>query len=397
MSVTKTVVALVGSFGSGCGTAARYLNKKHGFAEFSLGTIVREHAKREYAVDNPRRNQLQDIGDTLRRNNAQNARRPHVAYGYLARRIISQMNEHSASLAPACDFVVRGVRHPDEITVLRKRHPHNFILVNIDAPADQRWERVRREEGYITRGEFSQNDRRDSGEDEPDWGQHVQQCCDEADIVIVNAGSRDDLHRKLDYYVDLLQSPRQRSPSRFELAMKHAYTARARSTCACRMVGAAILRGDNVVATGHNGKRLMANSCKALNKCPRRVMSNCCSCGSPIQFTMERCSQCRHTIDPDDFKALSKKLDFCVGVHAEERAILNVRGDRPSSRSVTLFSTTFPCLLCAKVIVEAGIRKLVYSEPYPYRSSYNFLKQSNVKIFRFEGVTAHSFGNSLAP
>ncbi|NCO65633.1 MAG: hypothetical protein COW32_09050 [Candidatus Aquicultor secundus] len=60
----------------------------------------------------------------------------------------------------------------------------------------------------------------------------------------------------------------------------------------------------------------------------------------------------------------SKVLDLCRALHAEEHAILRM-GARHMPGELTIYTTTFPCLLCANKIVQAGIKNVVYIEPYP--------------------------------
>ena len=88
-----------------------------------------------------------------------------------------------------------------------------------------------------------------------------------------------------------------------------------------------------------------------------------------------------------------KLLDKCRSLHAEENAILQasklggigLQGGR-------LFTTTFPCSLCANKIVNVGIEEVVYVESYPDRDSYNFLQRhSKIILTKFEGVKAAGF------
>jgi len=87
-----------------------------------------------------------------------------------------------------------------------------------------------------------------------------------------------------------------------------------------------------------------------------------------------------------------KGLEYCRALHAEETAILQVtRTGGASLRGTVLYTTTFPCLLCAKKIVHAGMNKVVYVEPYPMPQAATFLRDAGVTTARFEGVKAQAF------
>jgi deoxycytidylate deaminase len=90
-----------------------------------------------------------------------------------------------------------------------------------------------------------------------------------------------------------------------------------------------------------------------------------------------------------------KRLEYCRALHAEENAILQtaILGGM-GIKGGTIFSTTFPCELCAKKIYQAGLKKVVYTEPYPESISEDvFFKDGShiVQLCQFEGVKSHSY------
>ena len=89
------------------------------------------------------------------------------------------------------------------------------------------------------------------------------------------------------------------------------------------------------------------------------------------------------------FKKNFKILDYCRALHAEENAILNVARVGASSAlpTSTLFTTTYPCNLCANKIAQVGIKRIVYFEPYPMEEAKKILMGKGVKQEPFEGVT----------
>ena len=86
-----------------------------------------------------------------------------------------------------------------------------------------------------------------------------------------------------------------------------------------------------------------------------------------------------------------KLLERCRVLHGEESAILNLVGHGVDMSKTTMYVTTFPCNLCANKIVQAGIKKIVYFEPYPVKEAKEILKIGNVHAEPFEGVTFRAF------
>ena len=86
-----------------------------------------------------------------------------------------------------------------------------------------------------------------------------------------------------------------------------------------------------------------------------------------------------------------KLLEHCRVLHGEESAILNLVGRSVDLESSTMYVTTFPCNLCANKIVQAGIKNVVYFEPYPVEEAKEIFKEAGVYTEPFEGVTFRAF------
>jgi dCMP deaminase len=80
---------------------------------------------------------------------------------------------------------------------------------------------------------------------------------------------------------------------------------------------------------------------------------------------------------------------LCTAIHAEERAILSLAGR--NADGCTIYVNTFPCFQCARQIVNAGIKKVVYVEAYPIEEAVDFLKTNGVEIEPFQGFTPRVF------
>ena len=87
-----------------------------------------------------------------------------------------------------------------------------------------------------------------------------------------------------------------------------------------------------------------------------------------------------------------KLLDLCRALHAEENAILNLsRNGVRLPDGCTLYSTTYPCNLCANKIVAVGIKKVVYAEPYTMEEAVRTFSKQKIEVQRFQGVKSRAF------
>ena len=95
----------------------------------------------------------------------------------------------------------------------------------------------------------------------------------------------------------------------------------------------------------------------------------------------------------NSFHRKFKNLDICRSLHAEENAIINLArngGAVPLDRC-TLYTTTYPCRLCANKIVNLGIKRVIYLEPYPDPEAKVILETGGPKDEFFEGITFKAY------
>ncbi|NOZ87153.1 MAG: dCMP deaminase family protein [Deltaproteobacteria bacterium] len=133
--------------------------------------------------------------------------------------------------------------------------------------------------------------------------------------------------------------------------MRFAELARARSTCLRRAVGAVIVVDRNVVATGYNGAP--------------KGLPHCAEVGC-LRAKLKVPSGERH--------------ELCRGLHAEQNAIIQAAYHGTSIRGGTLYCTTSPCSICAKMIINAGIRRVVFSEEYKDPLAGQLMEGSGIEI-----------------
>ncbi len=88
-------------------------------------------------------------------------------------------------------------------------------------------------------------------------------------------------------------------------------------------------------------------------------------------------------------KIYQKKIEHCRALHAEENAILqSARRGGMGLKGAKIYTTTYPCSLCARKILQVGIREVIYDDSYPDKLSEMFLQegQKRVDLRHFEGV-----------
>ncbi len=143
-------------------------------------------------------------------------------------------------------------------------------------------------------------------------------------------------------------------PSWDEYFMRMAYLVATRSTCTRRHVGAVIVKDRRVLATGYNG--------------PPRGLAHCDITGC-IREELEIPSGERH--------------ELCRGLHAEQNAIIQAAVHGVSIKDATIYVTNHPCVVCAKMIINAQIREIVYAEGYPDDLAKLMLLESGIKVRRY--------------
>lgn len=333
------------------------------------------------------------------------------------------------------DIVIDSIRNPVEVEFFSRVFPGRFFLLALDVSSEVRW--LRKQSDYEDdEKRFKEDDLRDKGDEEPRHGQHTEACVYLSDVVIDNEkqigyrGEWDLFFYKIKQYIDLMRNPGFIGPTYKELYMHLAYAVSLKSSCNKRQVGAIIVSTgvpekvvpetgtvlrprreveSYVLASGYNDVPIGELFCSELGGrgnprfCSKdgyeqkalRGMKYCPGCGTELNIPSGevigfRCPKCNKRL-PRDFMA-GKLLDLCRAVHAEEAAILQAAKLGSSSlNGAELYTTTFPCLLCCKSIINAGIKKIIYREPYPMDESVKMLRNCGIALEKYEGVNAWAF------
>lgn len=131
-----------------------------------------------------------------------------------------------------------------------------------------------------------------------------------------------------------------------------------RSTCIRRQVGAVAVKNNHIVSTGYNGAPAGQKHCLDLG-CLRNELEI----------------------------PSGEKHEICRAVHAEQNIICQAALHGISLEGAILFCTTQPCSICAKLIVNAGIEKVIYKIGYPDETTKNILTYRLIDFEKYKGET----------
>ncbi len=123
-----------------------------------------------------------------------------------------------------------------------------------------------------------------------------------------------------------------------------------------RKIGAVIVKDKRIMTTGYNGAPAGIRTCVERGECLRRRLG----------------------------VESGTRQELCYAVHAEQNAIIQAAKLGVSIDGATLYCTHQPCILCAKMIVNAGIRRVVYQQGYPDAFSLEILSEAGVLVERYE-------------
>ena len=143
-----------------------------------------------------------------------------------------------------------------------------------------------------------------------------------------------------------------RRPNWDEYFMGMAELTAERSTCLRRHVGAVIVKDKHIVATGYNGAPRGLAHCGDLGGCLREKL------GVPS----------------------GERHELCRALHAEQNAIIQAATLGISIEGASIYITHQPCVICAKMIINAGIDKIVVKEGYPDELSMELLEEAGKRV-----------------
>jgi dCMP deaminase len=147
------------------------------------------------------------------------------------------------------------------------------------------------------------------------------------------------------------QMENDKRPTYDEYFMNMARLVSTRSTCLRRKVGAVIVKEDRIISTGYNGAP--------------RGLKHCLEIGC-LRDQLKIPSGERH--------------ELCRGVHAEQNALAHAAMFGVSIKNATIYITHNSCIICTKLLINAGIKEIVYAESYFDELSKKFLEESAISV-----------------
>ena len=144
-------------------------------------------------------------------------------------------------------------------------------------------------------------------------------------------------------------------PSWEEYFMDITHLVTKRSTCLRRQVGAILVKDKKILATGYNGAPSRIDHCLDIG-CLRQEQ------GIPS----------------------GERHELCRGLHAEQNAIIQAAYHGVGIQGATLYCTNHPCIICSKMIINAGINRIVYEEGYADALAAQMLRESGIEIVEFK-------------
>ncbi|MBW2076551.1 MAG: cytidine/deoxycytidylate deaminase family protein [Deltaproteobacteria bacterium] len=144
-------------------------------------------------------------------------------------------------------------------------------------------------------------------------------------------------------------------PSWPEYFMSIAQLVATRSTCLRRAVGAVLVKDKRILATGYNGA-------------PTGIR-HCIETG---------CLRERLQVKPGE------KHELCRGLHAEQNVIIQAAYYGVMTYGTTLYSTHKPCIICTKMLINAGVKKIVFLDGYPDALADEMLAEANIELERLQ-------------
>ena len=311
---------------------------QNNFIQISFSDILREELKKRNLKIT--KENLIETGNYLR-----------TRYGrkILARLALSKVEDGE-------NYVFTSIRNPLEAEFLMSRH--DFLLVNVTAPDNIRLKRImkkRLESDPRTIKELRKMDALENSSDPKK--QQLHKVMKMAQVTINNDSTLDKLQKKVDQvlkdWMFKLQDPR---PDWDHYFMEIAETVKSRSSCMSPKKGALIVKDKQILSTGYNGT-------------PRNVSH--CTAGS-----CERCSL-RHQ---GKIKSADYTSAICICAHAEENAIVQAANTGASTKGATIYTTFTPCNMCARMIINAGIKEVIAKVKYPDDVGTKLLKEARVSL-----------------
>ena len=355
-------------------------------------------------------NKYMDLGNNVRKQSGDAG----ILMAGVASCILEKYRKSEKNPLKQTAFIVDSIKHPGEVDYLRQLYGDGFHLIGISDSYENR------EKNLINRKVISEEDakkllNRDNNEAEEN-GQHTRDAFQQADYFIDASENREKYEADVSRLLDLIFGNPFLTPTFEEYAMFRAYVSSLKSADLSRQIGSVVTKNKDILAEGANdcpkafggpywseykdgqfrdedgGRDYMLGYDSNKIEQENIIKSIINSLG--IEDNQENFIK----IKKSDIKNLT---EYGRVVHSEMEALLMCARNGIQTRNCDMYVTTFPCHNCAKHIIDAGIKKVIYIEPYPKSKTFDFYKNEisekeseNKVLFKsFAGVGPHKFAD----
>jgi len=307
-------------------------------------------------------------------------------------------------------YIIHSLKRPEEVETLRAVYGQGFFAISVFSPREARVEalaaRIGKSRPHSAGGAKARAEElieRDELEESKPLGQKVGDTFPLADLFL-DTRNRASLEANIRRFIELLFGHPFHTPTRDEYGMFHAKASALRSSDMGRQVGATIstLEGD-VISVGcndvpkaggglywpgdtHDGRDFQRGEDTSIEH-RKQILAELIGrlCQSSMLSESYRNTSANELAQALLFGKdklvlkgvqLLNLLEYGRSVHAEMAALMSAARRGVSVKGTTLYVTTYPCHLCAKHIVAAGVSRVVYVEPYPKSKAKDFYSDS---------------------
>jgi deoxycytidylate deaminase len=316
-------------------------------------------------------------------------------------------------------YLLYQFKRREEIDLLRSVYGRAFFQVSVYSRRGARVDNLSRRfaEGQnrgnalTYRGPAEEIVQRDENESDEKHGQRVSRIFHDADVIVNSDKGEEDVDRQVRRFCDLLFGSNRISPNKNEYGMFAAKAAALRTLDLSRQVGVAIFSKDGeIISMGSNevpkagGGTYWSDDPEAKDdRDYQRGYDANDKRKAQLLLELFDLAKVRNAKKLADAKLIQESqfmdaLEYGRIIHAEMSAICDAARLGRSVQDAVLFTTTFPCHLCAKHVVAAGIKKVIFLEPYPKSLAASLHSDSIMiegadrgKYATFDGVSFEHF------
>lgn len=409
------VFGLIGPAGTDLPQVIRQLGKElkrfgYSVEEIKLSRLIELFLEKNYShcTEDQRIENLMADGTKIREASRRGDAIALLAVAEIRRLRKTNHNNKSQKVA----YILVSLKHPHEVETLRNIYGEGFFAISAYSPRESRVdalaERIaksKHEPAGMCRATAESLIQTDELETGKTLGQNVKDAFTLADLF-VDCRSSTSLKFNIKRFIELVFSHPYHTPSRDEYGMFHAKSTALRSADLGRQVGAVIATKEcDIIAVGCNDipkfngglywpgdehdARDFQRGMDSMNEQKEQILSEILvklkggkllaeellNADTAIKELVQNLisGEKKHLLKGTQVMNL---LEFGRSVHAEMAALMDAARRGISVKGTTLYSTTFPCHLCARHIVAAGIDRVIYVEPYPKSKAKDFYSDS---------------------